>query len=474
MRTACLILLSLALLGCTPHRALRTLAVADSLRAEGQSYGDSMALAQAVSDLRTCRLVYPNDYARTCYHYARLLTDRQEERAAMQHFLRITRLRNIDPVLRGRAYSNMARIAGQQHDERLAISLYEQSARSFLNGRDTLLYAYSLTNIAWQLGYLQRRTEALHYVDSALSLVTDDGLIQKAAETRAAICYYAQDYDAALSYMALPAFPDNAYTCLLKAQTCYASGRNDSATLFAKQVPERTQNPYYLIDAYYILLHDSASATPQELACWNAARTQMLLLCNRTDIEHTQALDFYLGNRKKARWLLCGAIVLTVIALSLFFTFLYYRRKGHRVGMLGKLLHSMQAERIHIEKQIERARQDYRTECEKRLEETCRTLRKTDNFRQDMAWSNYEQMCLRADNRLDHVITCLRPFRLSQKETRLCVLVLIGFSNRQIADLLPYAESGIGKFKYMVARKLGTPTNELRMFLLNIVLSQQR
>lgn len=473
MRTACLILLSLVLIGCTPHRALHTLAVADSLRSEGQSYGDSMVLAQAVSDLRTCRLIYPNDYARACYHYARLLTERREECAAMLQFLHITRLHNIDPVLQGRAYSNMARMAGQQHDEQLAISLYRQSARAFLHGQDTLLYAYSLTNIAWQLGYLQHQEEALHYVDSALSLVTDNGLLQKAAETRAAICYYAHDYAAALSYIALPTFPDNAYTCLLKAQTYYALGRNDSATPAARQMLERTHNPYYLIDAYYILLHDSTSASPQERACWNEERTHMLMLCNQTDIQQTKALDSYHGNRKKTRWLYCGGMVLVVFALSLFFALLYYRRKGLRVGMLGTLLHSMQAERIHMEKQIKRMRQDYRTECEKHLEEACRTLRETDDFRQVMAWSNYEQMCLQADNRLDHIITCLHPFRLSEKEIRLCVLVLIGFTNKQVADLLPYAESGIGKLKYTTARKLDVSTSEMRTFLINFILSQQ-
>ena len=75
---------------CTPavHESRHTLDVADSLRVnEGRLYDDSLALAEAYTLLGHWRLIYPDDYARACYYYGRMLRHRGDQVAAMRAFI---------------------------------------------------------------------------------------------------------------------------------------------------------------------------------------------------------------------------------------------------------------------------------------------------------------------------------------------------------------------------------------------------
>ena len=78
-------------------------------------------------------------------------------------------------------------------------------------------------------------------------------------------------------------------------------------------------------------------------------------------------------------------------------------------------------------------------------------------------------MCEAANRYLYDIVNHLQPYHLSEKEVRLCILVLLKASTEQLVDLIPYAHSGIGKFKYTTARKLGTTTSNLRTFIINLL-----
>lgn len=68
--------ISLMLTGCSHpalHKAREVITVADSLRAEGQAYTDSVTIAEAYNTLHSWRYFCPTDYARACYYYGRLL-----------------------------------------------------------------------------------------------------------------------------------------------------------------------------------------------------------------------------------------------------------------------------------------------------------------------------------------------------------------------------------------------------------------
>lgn len=82
-------------------------------------------------------------------------------------------------------------------------------------------------------------------------------------------------------------------------------------------------------------------------------------------------------------------------------------------------------------------------------------------------------MCVIADNHFYLLTTKLKQKQvLNEQEIRLCILILIDYNNIQIAKILSYAVSGVGKFKYRVAKKLGTDSKNLRKYLLYMAIDE--
>jgi DNA-binding NarL/FixJ family response regulator len=54
---------------------------------------------------------------------------------------------------------------------------------------------------------------------------------------------------------------------------------------------------------------------------------------------------------------------------------------------------------------------------------------------------------------------------LNEQDIRLCVLVLLGLSHKEIADMLNCSHKSIGKFKDLTAKKLGISGGQLQEIL---------
>ena len=114
----------------------------------------------------------------------------------------------------------------------------------------------------------------------------------------------------------------------------------------------------------------------------------------------------------------------------------------------------------------------YRRSALRLLENNCSRLRCSD-FYAVVHWKNYKEMCVVVNGMFFAFADKLMQNHLNEKEIRLCVLVLVdGFSGKQMSDLLFYSESGIRSFKNKTAKKLGTDGKNLRNYLLNIALNE--
>jgi DNA-binding CsgD family transcriptional regulator len=102
------------------------------------------------------------------------------------------------------------------------------------------------------------------------------------------------------------------------------------------------------------------------------------------------------------------------------------------------------------------------------LEAQCRALRKSASLRDELHWNDYPQFSAICNARLSGIVGKLEQKGLTEREIRICVLVLIGFSYAEIAQILFRAESGIGKDKYTIAKHLGVSVKQLRETLLSI------
>ncbi len=384
--------------------------------------------------MTACSFRSAEDY----YRQGRQHYEVDEPVAAMEAFIASTRVPSHEYSFKARSFSNMATMCriGERHE--LAYELYSKSLEQFAQAMDTLAQAYALNNMAWEQAVLGNKMVALQLVDSAVSLCPDAAVMDKVLESKAASCLYAADYDSVLFYAQQNKVP-SVYFDILKAQAYTFLGNNDSALFYAKQVVTQTDNPRYLDDVYYILTHCDSTTRADEVRALAAARTDIQMNLERNRPEWMEAVLMAEESLKprnalvqpKTILLVCGAIILLIILVS--GVFVWYRKRQNDS-----------------------------------LERQYFVLRKSANLREELHWNDYTQFSAVCNNRLAGIVDKLEQKGLSEREIRICVLVLIGFSYAEIAEVLFRAESGIGKDKYTIAKHLGVSVKDLQTTLRTI------
>ena len=361
--------------------------------------------------------------AESYYRQGRELREADEPVAAMKAFIAATRVHSREYGFKARSWSNMATMCriGERHD--LAYSLYEQSLAQFVLAKDTLAQAYAFNNMAWEQAVQGNKEEATSLIEAALGLCADSAVQQKVLESRAAACLYADEYDSVLFYTNKASCP-SLYFDMLQAQAYTFLGHNDSALYYAKRVVTETDNPRYLDDAYYVLVYCDAAAGHAELVERVEKRTDVQRELTDYKSEMAQAvllLQEYLNEKPSHRpWLICLAMLAALGAgIPL----------GIRLVRVGK---------------------------RRKIARIAAELHQNNQPKTDIPWD------------LCHLPDKLNKRGFSERETRIAVLVLLGFTYAQMADILNRAENGIGKDKYLIAKKLGVSVKDLQNRLMEI------
>ena len=246
--------------GCSSraiHEAEAVVAQADSLWQEGKMYGidegDSLSLAQAYETLKEHSVfssqfseVFPfvqrtsflRTYARSCYHYGRLLRAKDDPENAMRCFINATHSRTHDYHILGRVYSNMGSICHLAGDFPLSYDMYEKSAEMNLRNGDSLLYFYNLNNMAYELAEQGKKEETLRLLNNISANITDADIDVKIWETRAILYREVCQYDSTIYYArkVLDRYYSDAPMLLATAQAYYFLAQYDSALVYANKV----------------------------------------------------------------------------------------------------------------------------------------------------------------------------------------------------------------------------------------------
>ena len=372
--------------------------------------------------------------AESYYHQGRQFREADQPVEAMKSFIASTRVSSREHAYKARSFSNMATMCriGEQHET--AYALYEKSLELFVLAGDSLAQAYALNNMAWEQAVLANKPTAILLIDSALSICSEEAVQSKVQESLAAACLYAAEYDSVLFYTAQTS---SLYFDMLRAQAYTFLGQNDSALWYAKRVVEQTDNPRYLDDIYYILAHCDGSAEVDDIRKLADERTDIQQTLERARTDWIAAMSLaeqallppqrYL----KTFILILLAVIVCVVA---FCNWQLWKRKKQASS----------------------------------LEQQCRILRKSANIREELQWNNYAQFTTICNARLGGIVTKLEHCDLTEREIRICILVLIGFSYAEIAEILFRAENGIGKDKYTIAKHLGVSVKDLQTTLRGI------
>lgn len=373
--------------------------------------------------------------AESYYRQGRELREADEPVAAMEAFMAATVVHSREYAFKARSWSNMATMCrmGERHD--LAYQLYEQSLEQFALAKDTIAQAYALNNMAWEQAVQGNKPAATSLIDAALALCSNTAVQHKVTESRAAACLYAGEYDSVFCYTRCSPSP-SPYFDILQAQAYAYLGNNDSALYYAKRVVTQTDNPRYLDNVYYILTYCDSTAQADEVRALAATRADVLMDLERNRADWIEAMllaENALQPKQQTRKpLIITTLVILLVLIAAFAVIVYRRRQTNS------------------------------------LEQQCRHLRNSTNLREELKWNSYPQFRAACDEKLSSIVTKLEQRGLSEREIRICVLVLIGLSYAQMADVLIRAESGIGKDKYMVAKRLGVSVKDLQTTLIQI------
>ena len=461
--------------GCS-QRALQdareTVHQADSLWHAGQMYDDSAALAQTYETLDAWRYFYADDYAHACYHYGKLLRAKEDPVSAMQAFIHATHSRTRDYHILGRVYSNMGDICHLAGEYPLSYDMYQHSGEWYLRNGDTLLYYYDLNNMAYEMAVLHKKEQCLLLLDSIhlISHLQDEVLDQLCLVSLAKAYLMIQQYDSAIYFAScidnLNYMESAEY--LILAQAYDDLGITDSALVYAEKVLKDPYATYQSVfDAIYVILHNDSTLEADSI---NALASQ------REDIRYyeyepikeqlskaVQLLELDINRKPDWRWLYTLIAVVLFICSSFVLAHVWKKRELHQ-----QISAEIEMKQNKIDA-LSHRQDEHRRQLLAEVESACKHLSDSDNWKKELCWNNYSGMCEIVNLRFYDFVTCLHPFHLSEKQVRLCVLILLKASTEQMVDNIPYAKSGLGKFKLTTACKLGTTTREMRTFLLNLL-----
>lgn len=460
-------LLDIWLTACTPcilNEAQSVVAHADSLRAEGQMYDDSVRLANACQTLHAWRMIYPDEYAHCCYHYGRLLRAKDDPVSAMEVFINAAHSRTHDRHILGRVYSNMGSLCHLASEYSLSYDMYERSADCFLRNGDSINYYYALNDMAFEKASQGEKEEAYNIIKLAETSCTNEEVLTKLLETKAKACLQILQYDSAIFYSTLLYTHGNhePMGIQIRAQAYDCLGQKDSALYYARILSSLNPSGEYLISAFYIFSHCDTTLNVDSVLAITSNRADLQkawALRNGQLSQSTQLLEQDLNRKPDLRWIFASIATIIVIGFGIGI----YMHKKHK-------LHQLLSQQIDdLEKKNDIAISQMREQIEKQ----CCVFSNSSDIKSDLCWNDYNKMCGIVNQNFRMLVSKLQQsYNLSEKEIRLCVLSLFNLRYEQMANMLYYASNGIGKFKMRVAQKMGTTAKNLQQFLINLAINE--
>ena len=465
-------LLSLCLLtGCsfrTLHETLHVVGEADSLWHQGQMYDDSTQLARTYSALHAWRAFYADEYAHACYHYGKLLRAKEDPVSAMQCFINATHSGTKDYHILGRVYSNMGDICHLAGEYPLSYDIFERSADMFLRNGDTLLYYYGLNNMAFELAE-QGKKEETFYLINKITTACSNPDVHEFTKLAASVLYdHVGQYDSVLLLSGNPQICKHASGLILRARAFEHVDELDSALFYAKIVlgmPTASNQDKY--NALYMVLNYDSTLQNEELIALSAQRsdieTDVLIPLHNQWAVAIQLLQEDLNRKTDWRWLY-SFVAIVLFGCSFIILYYIWRKRGQHQQIIRDI-----KEKERTITNLSLLQENQHRQLIEDIEGACSLIRQNEDIRTELSWNNYGQMCAVVNRRLYGIADRLQSISLSEKEVRLCILVLLQADTKQMVDMIPYAHSGLGKFKYTTARKLGTTTANLRTFIIHLV-----
>ena len=117
---------------------------------------------------------------------------------------------------------------------------------------------------------------------------------------------------------------------------------------------------------------------------------------------------------------------------------------------------------VHKQRKLHLETSAYETTRRNELMHNIQIVRHATDMRQELEWDDLAALCRQMDKRFHGLASRLQAQGLNEQDIRICILVLIGLSHKEIADMLNCSPKSIGKLKDLTARKLGVSGGQLQ------------
>ena len=465
------------LTSCRWHEAKDVIAMADSLdQTTHVIYDDTAALGSVIRclDNPLGRVLMSNTLGKAYYYMGRNLEDSyQQIVAAAECYIDADRLQIEDPIYRGRVNSCMGYICSQNNVDSLALIFYKRACEDFKESGNEWRYAQMLLTIAHHAVNQNQQV----YADSILQLAKeyqcDSAFRARYYETRGLYFYEQQQYDSALVYFnqGLDYWQSEDDKCFsyLNIMRVYID-INDLAQAipYAQIIIKESNNPNYLVNAYYCLLlvakiqHDADLLSKYSHAREDANR--MLSKNMSIYAEALPILEEYIQNPYPWRWVWIVMFAFTSLCIALVVGIVLYRRfamaqilvSNEQIVSLSARVKE-QADEIHKHTLLHH--------YDERLD---KIRRKYPNPR--CQWNEYGLLKKDVNPYLHHWLIALEKLNLTQRENVFCVLSFIypQMSIEDLASSMCITKSALMVRKTRMTQKLGITSSKLGDFLYNL------
>lgn len=475
-RGICVLGLLCCFASCRWQEAREVIAMADSIDQNHHViYDDTAALGQTIRTLDNPfgRLLMSNTLGKAYYYMGRNFSLSNQIPEAADCYIEADRLQIDDAIYRGRINSCMGYICAQNKSDSLALIFYERANGCFLEGSDEWRYAQSLLNIIQCYICLQQYQSIDSLLQTAYSYQLDDAYIARYLETVGMYHHALQQYDSALVYYnsGINYWSSEEARCfsyMKIMQACFHSNKMDSALHYAHKLITISDNPNYLVNAYYCLMQDAKRKNNVEmLSQYSHIRTDMQVLLRNSmvkDAEVLPKLEEYFLNPHPMRWVWFVLFACVVLFVILVISLLVYRRfanaqlqvSNEQIVSLLVQLDSQQDElnehtKLHIyDKRLASIRRQYPTPSTK--------------------WNKYDLLKGDINSYLRNWLAALDQLSLTNRDKVYCVLSFIypHMSAEELAKYMCVTKDAVLVRKARIVKKLQITSEQFGSFLLNL------
>ena len=145
-------------------------------------------------------------------------------------------------------------------------------------------------------------------------------------------------------------------------------------------------------------------------------------------------------------------------------------KDGVNISYLSQQVDDLTSRTIAMQVKNEELTQSYSNnynQIKEDIDHKCTLLHDSEKIKRTLAWKNYHTMCTIVDKQFYMLASKLQSKQLlNETEIRLCILTLLDCGYDQMAELLYRSPSSMGTLKIRVAKKLGTTSKNLRLYLI--------